>query len=67
MVAFVEIVSTGGKAGLRGKRFERMKKSRLRFGLQFEKVLGCEGGDVLRAFGNTRLKLKKEYRWERKL
>ena len=28
--------------------------------MQFEKVLGCEGGDVLRAFGNTRLKLKKD-------
>ena len=26
VVTFVEIVSTGGKAGLRGKRFERMKK-----------------------------------------
>lgn len=58
VVTFLEIVSTGRKGGLRGKRFERIeKRSKLRFGLQFETVVGCEGGDVLRAFENTRLKL----------
>lgn len=61
MVTFVDVLSTGGKTGLRRKRLERMKKSRLSFGLQFETVVRCKG-DVLKDLGNTRLKLKRAYR-----
>ena len=55
VVTFVEIVSSGGKASLRGKRFERIEK---KLGLDCNFGLGCEGVDVLRTFGEYKSEAK---------